>query len=455
MGIDFTLRDFAHPFGLARAKLSFDRNEKRSADALADLQWRAFVRTVRHATDHVPYYRKLFDVRGLSPSDLASPADVSKLPCLTKAILSRSFSDLSAADARRYRCRTLQTSGTTGGQVRFLVDKSSNILEFVYYWRFWGWHGYRLGDRFAEFSAESFLPIDAHRDRLFKASRVTNRVLLNSLLMSRANAPDYVALFKRLRPRFLKGLPSNLYVFALLCRDLGESGIRFRAVFSQGETLSRRQRQLIEEVFSSRVYDSYGHLERTVAISQCPAGSYHVHPDYGFTEFLPLAQQPQTPTELSPSDSYVEIVSSSLHNLAMPLLRYRTGDLAVVDANQKTCSCGLSFPLVRALVGRDTDIVVTPDKRAVTALYAALDRIAGLDCAQIVQESLDTLVVHVVRGADAPADLDRDVVRQIHSFTGTSMRVIVRDCGVGDLHDGSGRKFRSLVSHVDPLSLLS
>jgi len=454
MGIDFKVADFLYPLALARTKAAFDRNQTLSADALAELQWRRFTTIATHAYHHVPYYRKLFDDNGLHPSRL-SRRDVARLPCLTKATLARSFTELSATDARRHACRVLQTSGTTGGQVRFLVDKSSNVLEFVYYWRFWGWHGYRLHDRFAEMSAESFLPIDQHRSRLFKFSRVTNRLLVNSLLLSRSNARAYVALFKELRPRFLKGLASNLYVFALLCRDLGESRIRFRAIFSQGENLSRRQRSLIEEVFSSPVYDSYGHLERTVAISQCPEGQYHVHPDYGFTELLEPRRETTVPLDLSPSQSVFEIVSSSLHNFAMPLLRYRTGDLAIVDAEQKTCPCGRAFPLVRAIVGRETDIVITPDKRAVTALYAALDRVVGLEEAQIVQESLDTLLVRVVRGQTATADLEDDIVRTIHSFTGSSMRVVVQENSLEELRAGHTGKFRSLISHVDPLSLLS
>jgi len=455
MGVDFKLRDFAYPLAIAKLKREFARNQTLSAEELAQQQGRRFAQIASHAYETVPYYRKLFDDHGISPSQLVSRADVTGVPCLTKAILSRSFAELTAVGAQRYHCAELCTSGTTGGQVRFLVDKSSNVLEFNYYWRFWGWHGYRLGDRFAEFSAESFVPLEQHRSCLFKRSRFTNRILVNSLLLSRASAPRYVALFKALRPQFLKGLPSNLYVFALLCRALGETRLTFRAVFSQGEQLSERQRKLIEEVFSAPVYDSYGHLERTVAISQCPQGKYHVHPDYGFTEFLEPSRTVSVPIELSPSQSALEIVSSSLHNFAMPLLRYRTGDLAIIDAKQSSCSCGRNFPLVHAIIGRATDIVITPDKRAVTALYVALDRVAGLDCAQIVQESLDTLVVRVVRNGAEPSQFEREIVRTIHSFTGTAMKVTVRECSLEEIQGDGKAKFKSLVSQVDPLSLMS
>jgi len=119
MGIDFRARDFAHPLALWKTKRQFDRNQQQSAEALAALQWRAFTRIAAHAYHRVPFYRRVFEERGLTPSDLVSLADVAKLPFLTKAVLSRSFQDLTATDARRHGARTLQTSGTTGGRSGF------------------------------------------------------------------------------------------------------------------------------------------------------------------------------------------------------------------------------------------------------------------------------------------------------------------------------------------------
>jgi phenylacetate-CoA ligase len=452
MGLDFKIRDFAYPWSILRQKLAFDRHPYLSAGDLEAYQLARLQRTLLHAYEKIPYYRRLFDDHRVQPR-ITQLEDSAAIPFLTKQTLSRSFADLTATDAAAYRPQRLSTSGTTGAQVSFVVDRSSNILEFVYYWRFWGWHGYHLGDRFAELSAESFLPLGANASSYFRFNPLLNRVLLNSLLLSRTNLGAYLDVLRSAKPRFLKGLPSNLFVLALLCRNVGHHGIRFRALFSQGENLAPYQRKLIEEVFDSPVFDSYGHLERTAAISQCPSGRYHVHADYGLVEFVEPAESPTVPLSLDPSQSVAEIVGSSLHNFSMPLLRYRTGDLVVRDACQTRCPCGRTFPLVRSIIGRDTDVVITPDKRAITALYVALNRIPDLVCGRIVQEALDTLVVSVVPKASAAHDMSETITKVIHSFTGPAMNVIVRFCAMEELHATRGKKFKAVMSTIDPTHL--
>lgn len=454
MGLDFKLRDFAYPFAILEQRLAFDRHPYLPPDEIQAYQLARLKTVTAHAYGRVPYYRRLFDSHGVHPSEITTLSDLAGLPCLDKATLARSFDQLTATHADAYGPRELQTSGTTGGRVRFLVDRASNILEFVYYWRFWGWHGYRLGDRFAELSAESFLPIEQHARTHFVFNPLLNRVLINSLLLSRASLDSYVDILRRSKPLFLKGLPSNLYVLALLCNEVKNHGIRFRAIFSQGENLSPRQRSLIEQVFAAPVFDSYGHLERTAAISQCPRGRYHVHADYGFVELVKPDRECQLPVVLSPGQSVAEVVGTSLHNLAMPLIRYRTGDLVIVDARQARCSCGRWFPVVESIVGRSTDVVITPDRRAITALYVALDRVPGIACAQIVQEAMDTLMVSVAPSSEEVAGVDDLITRTLHAFTGPEMKIVVRHVPLQELRPANGRKFQTVVSHLDPSLLM-
>ena len=70
---------------------------------------------------------------------------------------------MTARNCKKFHPQLITTSGTSGSQVRFYADKPSNILEFVFYWRFWGWADYKLGNRFAELSAEHFLPIEKYQ----------------------------------------------------------------------------------------------------------------------------------------------------------------------------------------------------------------------------------------------------------------------------------------------------
>jgi phenylacetate-CoA ligase len=73
-----------------------------------------------------------------------------------------------------------------------------------------------------------------------------------------------------------------------------------------------------------------------------------------------------------------ELVGTSLNNLAMPLVRYRTGDCVIPgdEGKKNACPCGRVFPTVKAVLGRQDRIITLPDGRIV----ARLDRIfQGID----------------------------------------------------------------------------
>jgi phenylacetate-CoA ligase len=322
---------------------------------------------------------------------------------------------------RKFHPRLACTSGTSGSSVAFYVDKPANVLEFVFYWRYFGWGGYRLGSRLAELSAEFFMPFDKHKNVFGNFQPLTNRLMLNSLTLSPDTIHRYAELLEQYRPHYLKGSPSTLYVLAGMLDEMGASDLACRAVFAQGENLLSYQRTLIERIFNCRVFDHYGHMERTAAITQCERGSYHVHMDYGLVEFEETAGVQAG--SLQPDEYIAEVIGTSLHNLSMPLIRYRTGDYVRLKKNPRQCPCGRGFPTVEAIMGRDCDVIHTPDGRCITALYIVFDRTPGIDFGQIIQDRPDRLIVRVsVPSADKQQTMDT-LRHNIECFTGNSMQI--------------------------------
>jgi len=62
------------------------------------------------------------------------------------------------------------------------------------------------------------------------------------------------------------------------------------------------QRRLIERVFRAKVYDSYGHMEGTVAASECPHGSLHINPEYGVLELVDKSPSDESPAGKGPAE---------------------------------------------------------------------------------------------------------------------------------------------------------
>lgn|GEM_PF-498761 len=446
MSIVFTIRDFGYPFSIVKLKKIFDKNQWLSEEALREYQSSRLKEIIRHAYHKVPYYQRLFNRNGIFPDDVQTVKDLKKIPCLTRELLRNNFDALISRDAKKYKPTLVRTSGTSGGKIEFYADKPSNVLEFVYYWRYLGWAGYKPGNTIAVLSSRFFIFRKRNSKAMHHFNFLTKELTINSLFFSHEYLDELAGIFRKFKPPFLKGIPLNLYLFALLFQKRSNHGISFKAIFSQGANLAQHQRELIEKVFRTRVFDSYGHMERTVAISQCPQGSYHVHSDYGIAELdepsLPLANESEGGTTVR------EVIGTSLYNFSMPLIRYRTGDFVKVKRSPEKCPCKRGFPTIISVIGREADIIITPDRKAVTGSFSVFDYTPGIIMGQIIQEKIDRLLVKIV-----PATADTDITDKIltynlRKFVGTAMKIRIEHTTIDGITKDKFGKFRAAMSNI-------
>jgi phenylacetate-CoA ligase len=443
--VEFRILDFCYPWSLLRLRREFERSQWSSERELVLYQEERLRRVVAHAYKHVPYYRDLFQHLGLKPTAIQTLADLSRIPILSKNILRHEFPRLRAAGRSG---RELRTSGTNGAPVRVLMDKSANVLEFVYYWRQFSWAGYRLGDRFAELTSHFFLKRESCADQLIHRQRLSNRLLLNSLNLGQENVRLFAGALRNYRPRFLKGIASALYYFALFLRELRVDGIALQGVFSTGEVLTRHQRSTIEGTFRCKVYDLYGHMERTVAVSECPKGNMHIHPEYGILELT--GKIPVGPASPSGDQIYqARVVGTSLHNFCMPLLRYDVGDIVEVADPQSPCPCGRRMPRLHRILGRQEDVVIRPDGHVVTALFIVFDQVPEVAQGQIVQTDNDRLCIRVVRNPQYTLESEAELLSCLRRFVGPDMAIELEYLPPGAFHEEMwAGKFRMVVSRL-------
>jgi phenylacetate-CoA ligase len=84
---------------------------------------------------------------------------------------------------------------------------------------------------------------------------------------------------------------------------------------------------------------------------------------------------------------------TTLHNFAMPLLRYELGDYATVGA---PCPCGRGLPVIKQVLGRVRNLVQTPQgKRYWPTALGKIRAITPIQQAQYVQTGLDTIELRV------------------------------------------------------------
>jgi phenylacetate-CoA ligase len=235
-------------------------------------------------------------------------------------------------------------------------------------------------------------------------------------------------------------------MFALVINEKKNHGISFKAIFSQGATLLPYQRDFIERVFACRVFDLYGHMERTVAISQCPLGAYHIHLDYGIAELV----EPRIPLagECDGDTCVKEIIGTSLHNFSMPLIRYRTGDYVKLKRSSEKCSCGRGFPVIASVIGRETDVVITPAGVAVTGLFTVFNHTPGVVMAQIIQEKIDRLLVKIVPASEYPDHTDKILRGYLRDFVGDDMDITMEHTTIEGITKDNFGKFKVVISDI-------
>lgn len=437
----FRLRDFIrYPREIWKAHSLLAESQYWTPDDRRAWIQERLAEVLEHAVEHVPYYRRTLGPYRSRFNDVVDRLDLSELPILTKDHIRNHFDELCADDADGIHPHATHTSGSTGTPTQFYLDRVTDVFHFASIWRVLNWSGYRFGDRFADLTG--YLP---KNDGLYQYDARLNCLHLSSFNFKMENMEAYVEKLNTFRPVLIKAYPSAIDLFARWLNELDLPAYTPESVLTCAETLFDHQRQMVESVLKCKVFDFYNQNERAVLISTCEHGTYHIHEEYSFAEFLKSSDAPG----MDPNTR--AIVATTFHSRAMPLIRYQTNDLASVDG-PGTCPCGRTYKSVRRIVGRVEDLIVTPDGRHVGRLDAAFKYSSGIRLSQVVQESPEEIVVRLVK-ADTFEQKDVDRIEdELRSRLGPVIGI--RYEYVDDILPGKNGKVKFVISKPGKQALL-
>jgi phenylacetate-CoA ligase len=373
-----------------------------SPDEFEALQNERLAALVRHCYEKVPYYRRVMKELGLTPADVTTVPDLSKLPYLTKEIVRTEADALLPEDLGRFGVYRSKTSGTTGTPLKLVRDLASINTEYAFIWRAWRSFGFDLGDSRAIYRGDFIVPPEQTEPPYWRHNRAEQQLFCSMLHLSPATAAHYFAAMRRFEPKALEAFPTGADYLARLAREQGER-LDVDYVLTSSEPIPPDMRKRIEDTFSCEVVDYYGQAERVSFAMECPEHTgLHVAPEYGVTELVePDGDAPEGTRE---------IVGTPFINYSMPLLRYRTGDLTVPMETE--CPCGRKMPLIAPIETRVGANIILQDGRCVS--YLALTRVFGplanIRRSQLIQDRVDHIRVKVVPGSGFSGD-DADSIR--------------------------------------------
>lgn len=404
---------YGRAFHAALARLA--ANERKPREQLLDEQQTALRQMLECARQHVPFYRELN-----RPAD-----DIHAWPIIDKTTVAaapeRFLSDVFA----RPRLLSLHTSGTTGTPLTVWFSREYHQTEMAFRWRHKAWAGVPFLSRSAYVSGHPVVPARQVQPPFWRKDHVEQRLLCSSYHLAQRNLPAYAAALAEWQPEFVHGYPSSLAVLAragMTCRP--------KAVFTASETLLEFQREAITTAFGAPVFNWYGNTELTCNIVACAAGRLHYRTDYGYLE----------------TDDAGRMIVTGLNNEAMPLIRYRVGDVVTLAAAATTCPCGCAFPVVERVEGRVEDYIRTPDGRLIGRLDHLFKDVQHVREAQLVQRRPEELIVRLVRAAGYEARDEETVRAEARQRLGDAVRLQFEY--VEKIERTAGGKFRFIVSEL-------
>jgi phenylacetate-CoA ligase len=327
----------------------FDRDETLPRPQLEALQVRRLKETVRRAAE-VPFYREALRKAGIDADDLHSPADVRRLPFTTKADLRDHYPLGFLAVPRDRVARIHGSSGTTGKPTfvpyttedldtwaslcaRFLVAgglKPAQTVQIAFgYGLFTGGFGLHYG---VEKVGAAVVPAAA------------------------GNTERQILLMQDLGTEVLVCTPSYALTIAVSLEEekIDRSTLKLRFGHFGGEPWSEDMRQEIEHSLGILAFNNYG-LSEVIGpgvSGECAARrGMHIQEDHFLVECL----SPETLEPVRPGEQG-ELVFTSLTKRAMPVLRYRTRDIASLDLSP--CPCGRTGVRMSRIAGRSDDMLV-------------------------------------------------------------------------------------------------
>jgi len=390
------------------------RTERWEPTAIRDLQTGFLRRLIRHAYLHTAHYRDVLDERGLRPEAFDSVESLSLLPLLDRDTVRTSFEARTAAAPPRWVVQK-STSGTTGEPVVVKYNAESRYWRDATRWRGYGWAGYRIGMR-----AFHYWGFGPPAETWYKRKKIAlDRALKRDLYVDCTPRSDEalmhaVTRLRQFEPQVMVAYTAGASALAKFVIANKLRTWRPFPVLVGAERLWPHDREVIQEAFGP-VFETYGCREVMMIGSECEEhDGMHTSMETMIVEIV--VREPDGTVRAARPGETGEIAITDLHNLACPMIRYITGDLAIAR-DPSPCRCGRGLDRIGPIEGRVTETLRDGNGNAVgglvfNILFGVMNHVARKF--QVVQKVDGEVVMKVV--PNGGPELPAAEYRKIHDF---------------------------------------
>jgi phenylacetate-CoA ligase len=381
-----------------------------SYDDIRQIQLNKLRNIIKTAYDDIPFYRNLYKKYGIHPNHIDLPKDINFLPIITKPIVHRNYSQLVNNNIKKRVSKEL-TSGSSGDPITVLKHREKSGYGRAVMFRCYMQYGIDIGHKQARFWG---VPISS-RDSLKEKCKdmIVNRIRLSAFDIHDNSMHSFTDKLLRFQPRYFYGYPSVLHKYAtwIFENNIDINLLNLNAIITTGEILYPFQRKTIHRVFGCPVVNEYGSTEVGLIAFECKKGKMHVNSDHVYLESV------NDNNTLEPGDMIV----TELNNQFNPLIRFKIGDRGSIS--EKGCDCGINFPVISSIAGRDSTFIVTPDGRYINDAILEYAFAQGIKKFRAVQKYRDAIDIKIVKTKDLTDRVMEEYNKKLVKSLGDSMRI--------------------------------
>jgi len=387
-----------NPIFYTRFRQLLDESETLSEADRRAMRRRLLARCVSQAI-RLPGYR-----------DAAGALSIEALPILTKETLQARMPDF---HAHPWPSIPASTGGSTGQPLRLMRSARSIVIEQATIDWLAAKGGVELDRcRIAVLRGDNIKDPEDQKPPFWR-HHGARRLVLSSNHLGPAHYKDFAAALEEFRPDVLHAYPSSLQLLVSLAEDYGTK-LRLPLVLTSSETLRPGLRQRVRETFGAVLLDHYGMAERVSAAYSLEDGVYTFVFPYGATELLPEGE------------NTCRVIGSGFWNTAQPLLRYDTGDIALMPPGsdpRRRDRIALGLEPFPGIEGRASDVLELPSGSRVYALDQVARGVDGASSVQFLQQDSDLVQIIVVPNLNYGTETIDAITRNFYLKAPKSVRI--------------------------------
>lgn len=373
---------------------TLEKTQYYSRQQLEEIQWQRLQNIWKFVWKHNNFYKKRFTDAGLTKQSLKSPADITKLPLLTKKDIRVNTASMISDGFCKEKLLHFKTGGSTGKTLDIYITEECSELRNACARRHDRWSGWEPGEPIGAAWGNPKLPKTV-KEKLID-TLVQPYIYLDTMAVTEQSVHEFAIAWKKVKPILLFGHAHSLFILAQHVKKMGLVEIQPTGILSTSMMLLPHEQVFIEKVFRCKVTDRYGCEEVSLIGCECEKhDGMHMNIEHLVIEFI------KDDGTCACSGEPGNIVVTDLINKAMPFIRYKVEDVGILL--DKVCSCGRGLPLMGKVEGRVADFLIKKDGTrvaGVSLIENTLTEMPGIDQMQIVQNSLDNMALNIVPGRE-------------------------------------------------------